>query len=160
LDTKPSSPIRQAARNRSGPILALLKGRNEHPEHKSLPRRSLSDNGNKRRRIVTEQKNQGTPQGVSEQKNPGGLGQRRGQGGQQLPGHETSQTGAGQQTPDQVTLGDVTDPSPGHHQPPGQEALPGQVTSKTNQQTAKPAKGGKEGVLPDDKQWEKGSSRG
>ena len=104
---------------------------------------------------MSEQKKQGLSQGVSEQKNPGGLGQPRGQGGQQLPGHETSQTGPDQQTPDQVTPGDVTDPSPGHHQPPGQEALPGQ-TSKTNQQ--KPGDGGTEDdVVPDDKRWEKGS---
>src|SRR5947209_10772283 len=84
--------------------------------------------------IVSEQKKQA--QGATEQKNPGDLGQPRGPGGQQLPGHEMSQTGPGQQTPDQVTLGDVTDPRPGHHQPPGQGALPGQ-TSKTNQQDRK-----------------------
>ncbi len=103
---------------------------------------------------MSEQKNHGTPQGVSEQSNLGGLGQPRGQGGQQLPGHETSQTGPGQQTPDQVTLGDVTDPSPGHHQQPGQEALPGQ-TSKTNQQKCE-EDGKDDGGVPDDKLWEKG----
>jgi hypothetical protein len=91
---------------------------------------------------------------MSEQKNPGGLGQPRGQGGQQLPGHETSQTGPEQQTPDQMTLGDVTDPSDGHHQPPGQEALPGQVSK-----TEKPFDGGtKDGVVPDDKLWEGGDA--
>lgn len=66
---------------------------------------------------MREQKIHGTPQGMNEQSNPGGLGQPRGQGGQQLPGHEISQTGPGQYTADQMTLGDVTDPSPGHHQP-------------------------------------------
>ena len=106
--------------------------------------------------IVSEQKKQA--QGATEQKNPGDLGQPRGPGGQQLPGHEMSQTGPGQQTPDQVTLGDVTDPRPGHHQPPGQGALPGQ-TSKTNQQ--KPGDGGTEdGVVPDDERWEKGAGTG
>ena len=96
--------------------------------------------------IVREQKNEG----VSAQKNPAGLGLPRAQGGQKLPGYETSQTGPSQQTPDQVTLGDVTDARPGHHQQPGQEALPGQVTSNTDQQMAKPAKGEKEKPLPPD----------
>ena len=67
-----------------------------------------------------------------EQANPGGLGQPRGPGGQQLPGHETSQTGGGQCRRDQMTLGDVTDDSDGHHQPPGQDALPGE-TGRTDQ---------------------------
>jgi hypothetical protein len=107
---------------------------------------------------VSKQKKQGLSQGVSEQPNPGGLDQPRGPDGQQLPGHEMSQTGPGQQTPDQVTLGDVTDPRPGHHQPPGQGALPGQ-TSKTNQQ--KSGDGGTEdGVVPDDERWEKGAGTG
>jgi hypothetical protein len=86
---------------------------------------------------VSEQKKRGPSQGASEQK---------------------KQTGLNQQKPDQVTLGDVTDPRPGHHQPPGREALPGQ-TSKTNQQ--KPGEGGTEdGVVPDDKLWEKGAPDG
>src|SRR2546423_6626255 len=103
--------------------------------------------------IVREQKKQA--QGATEQKKPGHLRHPRGQGSQQLPGHERSQTGPDQQTPDQVTLGDVTDPRPGHHQPPGREALPGQ-TSKTNQQ--KPGDGGTEDdVVPDEKLWDQGS---
>jgi hypothetical protein len=107
---------------------------------------------------VSKQKKQGLSEGVGEQPNPGGLDEPRAQGDQQLPGHERSQTGPGQQTPDQVTLGDVTDPRPGHHQPPGQGASPGQ-TSKTNQQ--KPGDGGTEDdVVPDDELWEKGAGTG
>ena len=103
---------------------------------------------------MSKQKKQGS-QRAREQINPGGLGQPRGQSGQQLPGHEASQTGPDQQTLDQVTPGDVTDPRPGHRQPTGQEALSGQ-TSKTNQQ--KPGDSGTEdGVVPDDKRWEEGS---
>ena len=101
---------------------------------------------------MSEQNNHGAPQGVSEQANPGGLGQPRGPSGQQLPGHETSQTGPGQATADQVTLGDVTDPSPGHHQQPGKEPLPGQ-TSKTDQQTSK-ADDGQDGLADQDDMWQ------
>jgi len=82
-----------------------------------------------------QQKEHGKPEQDSyhvgatvDQSNPGGLGQPRGPGGQQLPGHETSQTGGGQCRRDQMTLGDVTDDSDGHHQPPGKEALPGEIS--------------------------------
>ena len=84
---------------------------------------------------MSEQIDHGTPEqenyrigATIEQSNPGGLGQPRGEGGQQLPGHETSQTGGGQCTRDQMTLGDVTDDSDGHHQPPGKESLPGEIS--------------------------------
>jgi hypothetical protein len=85
-----------------------------------------------------------------DQSNPGGLGQPRGPGGQQLPGHETSQTGGGQCRRDQMTLGDVTDDSDGHHQPPGQEALPGEIT-----RIDQPKPGdGQDDVADEDKMWE------
>ena len=99
---------------------------------------------------MREQKIHGTPQGMNEQSNPGGLGQPRGQGGQQLPGHEISQTCPGQYTADQMTLGDVTDPSPGHHQPPGQDSLPGQ-TSRTDQPNPED---GQDGLADEDDMWQ------
>jgi hypothetical protein len=85
-----------------------------------------------------------------DQSNPGGLGQPRGPGGQQLPGHETSQTGGGQCRRDQMTLGDVTDDSDGHHQPPGKESLPGEIT-----RIDQPEPGdGQDDVADEDKMWE------
>ena len=100
-----------------------------------------------------ERKNPGTHPGATiEQSNSGGLGQPRGQGGQQLPGHETSRTGPGQYTPDQMTLGDMTDDSPGHHRPAGQEALPGHI-SRTSQQRTEP-EDGQDGVVDQNEMWQ------
>ena len=98
-----------------------------------------------------ERKNPGTHPGATiEQSNSGGLGQPRGQGGQQLPGHETSRTGGGQYTRDQMTLGDVTDDSDGHHQPRGKESLPGEIT-----RIDQPKPGdGQDAVADQDKMWQ------